>query len=115
METTASANSNFLFQKNNYYFFFDVCVKTSYLKRSLVKRVLRLLGEQGQLGVNGFFQKETPMWKLLEGSGINQVPVGTFLGRTGSVQEARPLVPTAFPCMLLPLLNLSVCHHAQAN
>lgn len=105
METTASANSNFLFQKI-IFIFFDVCVKTSYLKRSLVKRVLRLLGEPGQLEVNG--SNVIPMWKLLEGSGINQVPVGTFLGRTGSVQEARPLVPTAFPCMLLPLLNLSV-------
>lgn len=63
METTASANSNFLFQKK--LIFFDVCVKTSYLKRSLVKRVLRLLGEPGQLEVNGSFQKEIPMWKVL--------------------------------------------------
>lgn len=88
-----------------------MCVKTSYLKRSWVKWVLGLLGEPGQLEVNSFFQKETPVLKLLEGSGINQVPVGTFLGRTGSVQEARPLVPAAFLCFCLCWTFL--CHQRE--
>lgn len=54
-------------------------VKTySYFKETL-NGVLRLLGETDQFKMKDFFQKEGPLWKLLVGFGLNQVPVSASM------------------------------------